>query len=133
VKNILEDWKIKISVLWLIYAAVGLGAGLFMFWEPGVIDQLIAGEFHGIKIGPEIMLVNAISLLIPLVMAFLSLTLKDSINRWANIIVSIFSISFLLISLTLESPAAYAILLYLSMIVAAVLIVWYAWKSKQKA
>jgi len=129
----LEDWKIKIAVLWLIYAAVGLGAGLFMLWEQGVIEQIIAGELAGTKITPEIMLVNAISLLIPLVMAFLSLTLKDSINRWANIIVGIFSIGFLLISLALESPAAYAILLYLSMIVAAVLIVWYAWKSKKKA
>ncbi|MFQ6032917.1 MAG: DUF6326 family protein [Candidatus Zixiibacteriota bacterium] len=133
--EILEDWKIKIAVLWLIYAAVGLGYGSFMLWEQGVIEQIIAGELHGTKIGPEIMLINAISLLIPLVMAFLSLTLKDSINRRANIIVSIFSIGFILIFVTAspESPAAYAILLNLSMIVAAVLIVWYAWKSKQKA
>ena len=132
----MEDWKIKIAVLWLIYTAVGLGAGFYMLWEQGVIEQIIAGEIAGAKITPEMMILNAIMLLVPLVMAFLSLTLKDSINRWANIIVSIFSIGFILVSFTVESPespAAYAILLYLSMIVVAVLIVWFAWKSKQKA
>ena len=128
----MEDWKIKIAVLWLIYAAVGLGSGFFMLLEEGVIEQIIAGELMGTKITPEIILIDTIFLLIPLVMAFLSLTLKDSINRWANIIVSIFSIGLMLIAFT-ESPAPYAILLNLSMIVAAALIIWYAWKSKQKA
>ncbi len=128
----MEDWKIKIAVLWLIYAVVGVGSGFFMLWEEGVIEQIIAGEIMGTEITPEIILVDTIFLLIPLVMAFLSLTLKDSINRWANIIVSIFSIGLMLFAFT-ESTAPYAILMNLSMIVAAALIVWYAWKSKQKA
>lgn len=133
----LEDWKIKVAVLWLIYAAVGLGTGFYMLWEQGVIEQLIAGEVAGTKITPEMMIINAIMLLIPLVMAFLSLTLKDSMNRWANIIMGVFSIVLLLMFSIAESPsrtpAAYAILLMLSMLAVAVLIVWYAWKSKQKA
>lgn len=118
--------------MWLIYAAVGLGAGFYMLWEPGVIEQIMAGEMLGEPITPEIMIINAIMLLVPLVMSFLSLTLKDSINRWANIIVGIVSIGLILI-FTVTVTAAYAILLNLSMIVAAALIVWYAWKSKQKA
>lgn len=129
----MEDWKIKIAVLWLIYAAVGLGAGYYMLWEPGVIEQIIAGEMLGQPITPEMMMINAIMLLVPLVMAFLSLTLKGSLNRWANIIVGIVSIGFILISLIIESAAASMILLSLSMIVAAAWIVWFAWKSKQKA
>jgi len=128
----LEDWKIKIAVLWLIYAVVGVGSGFFMLWEEGVIEQIIAGELMGTKITPEIILIDTIFLLIPLVMAFLSLTLKDSINRWTNIIVSIFSIGLILIGFT-EFAAPYAILMNLSMIGAAALIIWYAWKSKQQA
>jgi len=119
-------------VLWLIYVGVGLGSGLYMLWEPGVIEQIIEGELAGEKITPEMMLINAIMLLVPLVMPFLSLTLKDSINRWVNIIVGIVSIGLILIFIVTVT-AAYAILLNLSMIVAAALIVWYAWKSKQKA
>ncbi len=128
----MEDWKIKIAVLWLIYAVVGVGAGFFMLWEEGVIEQIIEGELMGTKITPEIILIDIIFLLIPLVMAFLSLTLKDSINRWANIIVGIFSIGLMLTGFA-ESTAPYSILVNLSMIVVAALIVWYAWKSKQKA
>ncbi len=135
--NALEDWKIKVAVLWLIYAAVGLGAGFYMLWEQGIIEQLIAGEISGAKITSEMMILNAVMLLVPLVMAFLSVSLKDSMNRWANIIVGIFSIGLLLMFSIAESPArtpaAYAMLLMLSMLAAAVLIVWYAWKSKQKA
>jgi len=84
---------------------------------------------------PEFLFVGAVLLLIPLVMAFLSLTLKDSINRWANIIVGIVWIGLSLTDLPKYStePAAYAILLWLSGVVATALIVWYAWKSKQKA
>ncbi|MDL5504013.1 MAG: DUF6326 family protein, partial [Candidatus Methanoperedens sp.] len=55
--------------------------------EPGVIARIMAGEVEGTKIGPELIFLFAFLFLIPLIMAFLSLTLKDSINRWANIIV----------------------------------------------
>jgi len=75
--------------------------------------------------------------LVPLIMAFLSMTLKDSINRWANIIVGIvftvFQVVALIEILTLPTVYAYAILMELSKVVAPALIVWYAWKSKQKA
>ena len=134
----MEDWKIKIAVLWLIYAAIGLGSGFFMLWEPGVIEQIIAGEVLDTKITPEILLIDTIFLLIPLVMAFLSLTLKDSINRWANIIVGIIFAGLVLV-VTIEDlarqDAYYAGLILVGIVefVVAALIVWYAWKSKQKA
>jgi uncharacterized membrane protein len=71
-------------------------------------------------------------------MAFLSLTLKDSINRWANIILGIVFAGFTLIFgpiAFLAEPSAYdvyVILIGIVQFVAAALIVWYAWKSKQK-
>jgi len=131
----LEDWKIKVSVLWLFYAVaflVVLNLGAF---EPGAIEQIMTGEIGGMKITPELMLVVAILMLAPLVMAFLSLTLKDSVNRWANIIVGIVFTVFQLIALgeSVAQPIAWEILMELSKVVAPALIVWYAWKSKQKA
>jgi hypothetical protein len=99
--------------------------------EPGAIEQIMAGEIGGIKIGPEVLLLLAIVLLAPLIMAFLTLILKNSTNRWANIIVGIVLAGFELIALT-EDLSAWAILTTLSKIAALVLIVWYSWKSKQK-
>jgi len=114
----------------------GLASGLLAIFEPDVLQQFLdTGEIEGMKITPEFLLVFAIILLVPLVMAFLSLTLKDSINRWANIILGIVWIGLGLTDLPtyVAEPSAYAILMWLSGLVATALIVWYAWKSKQKA
>jgi len=134
----LEDWKIKISVLWLFLTVAWLIVMTFMFFAPGMIDQIRAGKIHGEQITGEFLLISAIFLLVPLVMAILSLTLKDKINRWANIIVgivfSVLRIYCLIEALKLDlSIFAYELLMDISMVVATALIVWYAWKSKQKA
>jgi hypothetical protein len=84
---------------------------------------------------PELMMVLVIFLLIPPIMAFLSLTLKDSINRWLNIILGIVFIVLMPTGVP-PFPTAYLpslVIISIVEIVALALIVWYAWKSKQKA
>ncbi len=128
----MEDWKIKISVLWLFSAVAFLAHQILALLEPGVIAGIMAGEVEGMKIGPELILLFAVLFLVPLIMAFLSLTLKDSINRWANIIVgAVFAALFIGVLMTAAKLSGET-LMTLSTIVALVLIVWYAWKSKQK-
>jgi hypothetical protein len=134
----LEDWKIKIAVLWLILTIAMLVFGTLGVLETGYIEELIAGEIAGVgPLTPEMNLELAIVMLIPLVMAVLSLTLKDSINRWANIIAgAVFAVLVLadpIIYLTEQSDySAYVTLIGIVEFVAAVSIVWFAWKSKQK-
>jgi len=134
--EILEDWKIKIAVLWLFDAVALLAYFMLGIFEPDVLQQFLdTGEIGGMKVGPELLLLFAIILLVPLIMAFLSLTLKNSTNRWANIIVGIV-VAVLTITDLIEALAqlsAWATLVTLSKVVALALIVWYAWKSKQKA
>lgn len=128
----MEDWKIKISVLWLFSAVAFLAHQILALLEPGVMAGIIAGEVEGMKIGTELILLFAILFLVPLIMAFLSLILKDSINRWANIIVgSVFAVLFIGVIATVAKLSG-EILMTLSTVVALTLIVWYAWKSKQK-
>jgi len=131
----LEDWKIKIAVLWLFSEVAFLAYTILTLMKPGVLEQVMAGEIEGLQIGPEILLLDAIIFLFPLVMAFLTLTLKNSTNRWANIIMGIVGVVLSLNGLSgdLAQPYAYAILIWISKIVVDALIVWYAWKSKQKA
>jgi len=125
-------------VLWLIYGGASLASSIVGIFELGVIDQIIAGEVEGMTLGPEMLLLFTIILLYPLVMAFLSLTLKDSTNRWTNIIVGIVSAVLGLVGpveyLAKQSAySAYVTLIGIVGFVAAALIVWYAWKSKPKA
>ena len=94
------------------------------------------GTIEGMQMGAELLLAGAIiDVLGPLVMAFLSLTLKDSINRWLNILVGgIYAVlEFITLVEELARPAGYVVLMLIAAVVAPVLIVWYAWKSKQKA
>jgi hypothetical protein len=128
----LEDWKIKISVLWLFSAVAFLAHQILALLEPGVIAGIMAGEVEGMKIGTELILLFAILFLVPLIMAFLSLTLKDSINRWANIIVgAVFAVLFTGVIASVAKLSGETLMTF-STVVALALIVWYAWKSKQK-
>jgi len=134
----LEDWKIKIAALWFFFTVGWLILFVLTFTAPGMIDEIRAGEMLGEPITGESLLGNAISLLVPLVMAVLSLTLTDKINRWANIIVGILftvlSIYSLLAAFGLDlSIWAFGLLMNIPLLVAPALIVWFAWKSKQKA
>jgi hypothetical protein len=128
----LEDWKIKISVLWLFASIAFLAHQIIVLMEPGIIAQLMAGEAEGQKISPGMILFSAILMLVPMTMAFLSLTLKDSLNRWLNIIVGIVFAVLWFISVIEATRSAYwgGALLTLSAVVASALIVWYAWKHR---
>jgi phosphoglycerol transferase MdoB-like AlkP superfamily enzyme len=131
----LEDWKIKISVLWIVLGIVGVWMPFSELYLPGYVEELISGFKEGSLITPEMILVFAIIMMIPLVMAVLSLTLKDKANRWANIImgtvVAVLSLLDPIMYVAKQSAySAYVILIGIVMVVFAALIVWYAWKSK---
>jgi hypothetical protein len=137
----LEDWKIKIAALWIVFEFGAIATPILELYLPGFAEELVSGLVGGSPITPELILVMAIGTLIPPIMVFLSLVLKDSMNRWANIIVGIvfavFAIVFGPVAI-LEGTLPYAyyassILIGIVQSVAVVLIVWYAWKSKQKA
>ncbi len=69
----------------------------------------------------------AIVMVIPVVMVFLSLTLNDPVNCWANIIVAILFFVFNLIGLPIY-PSAYDKFLIIVGFVFNALTAWYAWK-----
>jgi hypothetical protein len=123
----LEDWKIKIAVLWSVMEFCVITFGLVL---PSIPMETVAETTPG-----EISAI-IVSSLIPPIMAFLSLTLKDKANRWLNIIVGIVFIVLIPIGTGFELiPADYLpsiIVIAIVQVVALALIIWYAWKSKQK-
>ena len=86
------------------------------------------------------MLFFAIFMLVPMVMAPLSLILKVKVNRWANVVLGLVYTGLCVfdsIGTAVSDPSAlsaYNMLIYLAEIMASVLIVRYAWKwPKQEA
>ena len=126
--RIVEDVQIKLSALWVsLMLTYFLGDVLRIF-----SGDFIAGEMLGVQVSQELYLGMAILFVIPIVMVFLSLTLKYPVNRWANIIVAIILFVFNLIGL--PYPSAFDNFLIIVGLVFNVLTVWYAWKwPKQEA
>jgi hypothetical protein len=119
----MEENKIKLSALWgALMLTYLLGDVLRIF-----SGDFEAGEIGGQQIAQEMYLGLAILMMIPVVMVFLSLTLKYPVNRWANIVIAVFFFGFNLIGL-LTYPSAYDKFLIIVGLVFNVLTVWHAWK-----
>jgi len=120
-------------VLWLFWSVAFLITLMVGFFEPGVIEHIMEGELYGMPLTSELILATTIMMLVPLVMAFLSLILKDSINRWANVALGVVYTGICVFD-WLGSPTVpvYGVVLYIAKIAASALIVWYAWKSRSR-
>jgi len=118
--------KIRLSVLWIFMGVAFYRCTSYL--DPGVIEQILTGEAAKWQ-SPEMLLLVALSWLIPFTMAFLSVTLRDSPNRWANIILGIVFTGLNIYHLTihLAQPSAHGILIVCSTIVVTALIAWYSW------
>jgi hypothetical protein len=116
-------WKTRVSVLWILTT--------FGFLSLGILNVL--GSTEAIHLETGMRVVWAIFFLIPMIMAFLSLILKDSANRWTNLVVgtiflifNVYHLSVHLIQPHMLKPDL--LLIICSMIVFSGMIVWYSWK-----
>ena len=125
----------RIAVLWIFMAvAMSVSMELSVF-EPGVVQQIASGKM---QIGEEMFLFMALFWLIPLTMAYLSVTLKDLANRRANITLGILftavNILHTLFELMVQpsthmaQASPHQLLIDGSAVVVTALIVWHAWK-----
>jgi hypothetical protein len=135
-------WKTRIALLWVLMVVAILAHGLLVTWEPGGLEKMISRME---AMGAGALLFEALFSLIPLWLAFVAITVKDSYNKWVNFVLGIaFTIlnifHFFLCGVPLveggpvAEPTAHHILLVGSTVVVTALIAWYAWKwPKQEA
>ena len=127
----LVRWKTRIAVLWII-EAVGMSVYMFLrLMEPGVMQEIISGRLDGNPISEGFLFYLAIFWFIPFIMAFLSLVLRDSANRWTNFVLGIlWAIGFVygLIHSATGGQSAAIIVAYFLGIVFSALIACFAWK-----
>jgi hypothetical protein len=89
--------KVKIAVLW-IFLAVGMSAAmLLLLMAPGTIEEVIAGEMGGMEISEGVLFMFSLFWLVPLAMAFFSVTLKRAANRVLNIALGLFFAVFYIV------------------------------------
>ena len=127
-------WKTRIAVLW-VFMAVGMSTHSIMgFLEPGMIEQAMSGELEGMALTPGMLVFMALFWLVPLWLAFVTMTVKGSSNRWVNFVLGIVFTLSNIWHFTAHLASPVQILIIGSTIVATALIVWYALKwPKQEA
>jgi hypothetical protein len=135
-------WKIRIVVLWVIAAEAYSAHMIMVTIDPVSMKKMLA---WGATIDAGGWVFGAIYWLIPLWLAFVTITVKGSSNRWANFVLGIIATllniyHFFMCGVPLvqpvlfSEPTAHHILLLGSAVVATALITWYAWKwPKQEA
>ena len=115
----ISSLKIRLAVLWIF---------LTVAWVIWLVTLLYGQMMSGEAAETEVL---TIVLVVPLIMAFLSVTLKDSTNRGANIIMGIFFTGLMTVALA-GSLVAFRpvneILLEASKVAVSALIAWYSYK-----
>ena len=130
-------WKLRIAALW-IFLGVGMLAMTFAVIMPAAVlaEYVATGKFEGETIDAT-MLATMVALfcLLPLAMAFLTLALPDSISRYANAILGVVAVAMWVWDLAEHSTKGLEVgaLLTITLIIAALLIVWHAWRWPKPA
>jgi len=128
-------WKLRISVLWLIMGAGFSGSMILQMFVPGVMNNIIAGEINGMELSTGLLIVMSLFWIVFLSMAFLTLILKDKINRYVNAVLGVFFAIYLIIEIYMSlnvQEFSGSNLMQVFGIIFALLIFWHAWKWPKK-
>jgi hypothetical protein len=123
---VIENVRIKLSSLWVCLMLTYLLGDVLRIFS----GDFTAGEVSGMEMSQGLMLGMAALMLLPIVMVFLSLTLKYSVIRWVSIIVAVFLFLFNAVGLP-TYPSLYDQFLIVVGLVFNALTIWYAWKWRK--
>ena len=121
-------WKIRIAVLWVFQSVAYSAYAIMDAARPEVKGMTLGGVYEGFPVTEGLLIFFTLFWLLSLTMAFLSLILKDSANRWANIILSVVWGALWAMDMVEGGLLLAQYLLLFSMIVVSALIVWHGWK-----
>jgi hypothetical protein len=119
--------RLKISALWVAMLFLFAYGDIFGSFVPGHIDEIRGGTISGIEITQTFLLAASVYVAIASLMIFLTLVLRATVSRWANIVLPILYIVSIVASVIGESWV-YFWFLSIAEGVLLLLIIWYAWQ-----
>ena len=123
------DTKVLLSTLWIVVMINMLKADILSLYIPGATDEVAKTSVStGLSI-PQLMLSGAIIGELAIVMIILSRVLKYGLNRWTNILVSIFTIAYIWLA-----GSSYPHYIFIASVetICLLVILWNAWKWAEK-
>lgn len=119
------DTKVLLSTLWIVVMINMLKADILSLFIPGAIEEVAKTAATTGAAITQLMLGAAIMMELSLVMIVLSRLLTYRVNRWANIIVSIITIAFVV-----GGGVTYPHYIFIATVevICLLLILWNAWQ-----
>lgn len=122
--------KAKLALLWVALMFFYLYNDLFSLFQPGHVAELLEGQLEGVHFTQTIMFGAAVLMAFPSFMVLLSLTLKATANRWANIVVGILQLLVLVSTQFVGEGETWFYWRFYELLEALFIavIIWTAWK-----
>jgi hypothetical protein len=118
---VMEDMKVKLSILWIFVMFNMAFADIIGFINPGALEEIMTS----LDITQGFMLVAAVLVEIPIAMIVLSRVLKYKANRFANIIAGVITILWVVGG----GNTSFSYIFFATVeVLCVLLIIWYAWK-----
>ena len=127
--------RMIIAVLWMVWA---MGMTVFIIirmLEAGSISEIISGKFDGIILGEGSLLVMSAYWFLCWILAYLTMITRVSISRWMNVVFGTLAAVVMIMGLVTRISNGHAIAMivdYAIALIASGLIVWHAWKLRDK-
>ncbi len=122
--------KLRIVVLWIALAVGTVASMLLYLIEPGNLQDALQGRMEGETINAGALILYASFILLPLVMAYLTLVLPYAANKWSNLVLGTGFTAFVAIDLFsgLGGYFGGAKFIMVFGIIVGALLVWEAWR-----
>ena len=88
-QRLIPDWLrtlSRVAVLWVALTVASMGSWLVMLFEAGRVEELLAGTIEGEPLDDTVGFTLTVLVVLPLVMAGVTLLLSDRVNRWVNVV-----------------------------------------------
>ncbi|MCA9889328.1 MAG: hypothetical protein KC546_13205 [Anaerolineae bacterium] len=118
----MPEVQIKLAALWIMLMLIYLVGDILRLFS----GDTVPGEVMGSKMTQPMLMFMAIFMLIPILMIWVSLTVDQPINRWANIIVPALFFLFNLVGIP-SYPGLYDKFLLVISLIFNLMSIWTAW------
>ena len=78
----------KLASAWASFMFLYIYVDILNFYKPGVVDGILAGLIWKFDVSPALLTVMLVSVSIPAMMVWLSMTLPARVNRTTNLVVA---------------------------------------------
>lgn len=95
--------RVKLAALWASFMFLYIYVDYFALYMPGKVDDILNGIVFKFDITQGFLIAALVSVSIPALMIFLSVSLPAKVSRWANIIVAALFIPYSLFNLAGEA------------------------------